>query len=620
MPLSALVTRRRFWSAMVSPVPAVLVFVLGATASVLLWMLLSMYLEAEARREAEGVADRVARLVEARRERLTQGLDEFGALVARDDERAVAAWDVGAALVLAGNPGVEALAWLLPLEASEEEAARDVGVVGEGEAVPRAPIALQRFEKPVDARADGTPVADASGAGDGEDLGRPMASGAEPIWRWLVEGAPDTVLDLLTEVEASRESRLAASRDGPDGRFTLLAAVPLGPLDEPRGTLVAVLDPERLLGPVLEEAGARHRASLLADGREVLRHVPAREVGGALGPPVDVELGLDGVVGEPLVVSVERASTRATNVDQQLGVAALASCVLASVLLGAIVHLVAVARVRARATEQAQRDLQARIHEARVAAEEVVTLNRTLEQRVRERTEGLDAAIRDLETFNASVSHDLRSPLGAILNYAAVLREDHADELGEHGQELLGRVERSARGAVGLMDALLAFSSASRQPLSPEPTDVRASVEAVVEELRLRTEGKAPRVVVGDLDDAVADPRLLHVLFTNLVGNAFKFTRGRPAPKVEVHSRRKGGHTVYWVQDNGVGFDPRLAPRVFGLFERMHRDAFEGHGVGLATVKRIVERHGGRCWAKGVPGKGAAFFFSLPDRDDGDPK
>ena len=226
-----------------------------------------------------------------------------------------------------------------------------------------------------------------------------------------------------------------------------------------------------------------------------------------------------------------------------------------------------------------------------------------------------DSVVSELEAFTYSVSHDLRSPLGAILNYAAALAEDCGGQLDENGRDYLGRISGSARSAVSMMDGLLVFSRVGRHELRRAAVDMREVVREVYDELSRSMKGTPPELSMGELPPIQADPTLMRVLVTNLLSNAFKFTSHEEAPKLEVGGYVQGGETVYYFEDNGIGFNMEDAGRLFGVFERLHGSTqYEGHGVGLAVVDRIARRHGGKVRAEAVLGKGATFFVSFPAR------
>ena len=234
-----------------------------------------------------------------------------------------------------------------------------------------------------------------------------------------------------------------------------------------------------------------------------------------------------------------------------------------------------------------------------------------LEQRVRERTAQLEAANRELEAFSYSVSHDLRAPLRAVDGYALMLTEDYGAWLDEEGRRLLGVVRQSAAHMGRLIDDLLHFSQVGRKALTPAPVDMRSLAVEVVADLG-RAYPKA-RIDLGALPAAKGDRALLRHVWMNLIGNALKYSARHEAPQVEISGHVEGAESVYQVRDNGVGFDMRYHEKLFTVFQRLHReDEFEGTGVGLAIVQRVIDRHGGRVWGEGAVGQGACFRFALP--------
>ena len=239
-----------------------------------------------------------------------------------------------------------------------------------------------------------------------------------------------------------------------------------------------------------------------------------------------------------------------------------------------------------------------------------VTRDLTRRRRIEEQLAQSNA---ELERFSYSVSHDLRAPLRAINGYAQAVLEDYAAALDAEGQRFLGIIRDSAKRGGELIDALLNFSRLGRQTLSMEPVDLTELARAVVDELRRSADVEGMDVIVDPLQPTRGDRTLLRQVLANLIGNAFKFSRGRPHPQIEIGARREGQAVVYFVRDNGVGFDMRYADKLFGVFQRLHRaDEFEGTGVGLALAQRIIQRHGGRIWADGKVDGGATFFFTLP--------
>ena len=248
-------------------------------------------------------------------------------------------------------------------------------------------------------------------------------------------------------------------------------------------------------------------------------------------------------------------------------------------------------------------------------AEQVARSQHELENQVAQRTQALQATNAELESFSYSVSHDLRAPLRAIHGFARILTEDHMAQLDPEAQRLLGVIDQNTRRMGQLIDDLLAFSRLGRQETSAARVNMEELARGVAEEVR-RAETDRPYpldIRIARLPPAYGDRGLLRQVLSNLLQNAAKFTRDRPRPVVEVGAEPDGDQSVYYVKDNGAGFDPRYMDKLFGVFQRLHPvEEFEGTGVGLAIVKRIVQRHGGRVWADGQVDAGATFYFSLP--------
>ena len=234
-------------------------------------------------------------------------------------------------------------------------------------------------------------------------------------------------------------------------------------------------------------------------------------------------------------------------------------------------------------------------------------------QLVQLRTAELTAANHDLEAFSYSVSHDLRAPLRAVQGYVTILEDDFGARLDAEPRRLLGVIQDRARRMEQLIEDLLAFSRLGRQRLAVTSVPLDDLVRQSLDDLRPACDGREVRFEVGPLGRAEGDPALLRQVLANLLGNAIKFTRGRHPAVVEVGRRGEAEGAAYYVRDNGVGFDRERAEKLFGVFQRFHSAAeYEGTGVGLAIVQRVVERHGGRVWAESAPGEGATFYFTLP--------
>ena len=251
------------------------------------------------------------------------------------------------------------------------------------------------------------------------------------------------------------------------------------------------------------------------------------------------------------------------------------------------------------------------------ALEETSRVNERLRQSQRlleERAEQLTSLNQELEAFSYSVSHDLRAPLRHISGFVHLLKKESGTAIDEAGQGHLTRIARATERMGQLIDDLLAFSRLGRVELRGSRVDVDAVVREVVNQLQEPDLGREILFELSELDSVAADPAMLRVVFTNLIENAMKYTRRCARAVIEVgQSEGADDQVVFFVRDNGAGFDMRYLDRLFGVFQRLHReDEFEGTGIGLATVRRIVHRHGGRTWAEGELGRGATFYFSMP--------
>jgi light-regulated signal transduction histidine kinase (bacteriophytochrome) len=246
--------------------------------------------------------------------------------------------------------------------------------------------------------------------------------------------------------------------------------------------------------------------------------------------------------------------------------------------------------------------------------------NKRLEQSVRDRTHDLEianrqleAANRELESFSYSVSHDLRAPLRTIHGFCQIYMEDYKATIPAEGMPLLQRVIAGAERMDQLTEDLLALSRLGRQEIHKQRVQLKDIAQRVIDDLRARDPARRIEIRLGDLEACDGDPSLLEQVLVNLLSNAFKFSVNRTPAIVEIGCRSTDEGPVYFVRDNGAGFDMKYAGKLFGIFQRLHTGSeFAGTGVGLSIVQRIIHRHGGRVWAQSEPGNGATFSFMIP--------
>jgi light-regulated signal transduction histidine kinase (bacteriophytochrome) len=241
-------------------------------------------------------------------------------------------------------------------------------------------------------------------------------------------------------------------------------------------------------------------------------------------------------------------------------------------------------------------------------------LNLELENRVKLRTIELEASNHEMQSFSYSISHDLRAPLRTLNSFCQILMDDYSEKLDEQGKNYLGRIQSASQHMANLMDALLKLTRISRSELQMVPVNLSAVAEDVLKNLQTNQPDRQVEWVIQPDLKCCGDPTLMRLMLDNLLGNAWKFTVYRPDARIELGETRHNGQRAIYVRDNGAGFDMKYSDKLFGAFQRLHSAAeFEGTGIGLAIVQRIIRRHGGEIWAEAAVENGATFYFTVPD-------
>jgi signal transduction histidine kinase len=382
----------------------------------------------------------------------------------------------------------------------------------------------------------------------------------------------------LTADNPSQQARIVDLRQRIAGKMTVLDAG----IAVRRGHPTGMLDP-RLLGAVIDDTPDRVES---------------------------VQRGIREIQGEEQRLLAYRTSN-ATSARRQVWISFTIAFLLDFLLLVAAFELL----IRAGRDRETLAERAVQIESLNTA---LLVANTELEDRVAQRTRELAISNQELEAFSYSVSHDLRAPLRTIDGFSLALLEDFADKLNDEGRDYIGRVRAGVQRMGQLIDALLQLSRVTRTELSTEAVDLSQLATLVFNELaandpeRQADPERRVTFTVSPTPPAQGDPRLLRIALENLIGNAFKFTSRTPQATITFASREEPGRTVYFVQDNGAGFDMHYVDRLFTAFQRLHGDRdFKGSGIGLATVSRIIRRHHGSIGAKSVPGQGATFFFDL---------
>jgi signal transduction histidine kinase len=400
--------------------------------------------------------------------------------------------------------------------------------------------------------------------------------------------------DAPTEAAQLGSESIIGPYRGNDGHVEYRLYVPVEQRGESRGILIAIVDAHEVLEDAFRDEAPGYAISVYWKGEEIFRRgEPSGDIPEAWAREGWIELSTGAKW------RVVHAPQRALRNDLTSGAVGgvLGGGLVIALLLGALTYESGSSRARALAAKRAEEELR--------------ILNLELEERIARRTEELDDALRDLRIVQESVSHDIRTPLGAIVQFVELLHRTSDGD--DRSAEYLRRIESSVRNAVGIADQLLAVSLANGDSLRLEPVDVGALVREVFAELVAdRHDAQPPRLELDDLPTTLADPTLLRSVLANLLGNAIKFSRNRPQSPVRVGATIEGNEVVYFVADRGIGIEEAYREEIFKASVRLPAAAgVAGKGLGLAIAKRIVDRHGGRIWAEGNEDGGTTFKFTM---------
>lgn len=419
---------------------------------------------------------------------------------------------------------------------------------------------------------------------------------------------PELIADAVRNLEAPASEIALVNEGTPVVRVLLPVRTP----DLEVGTLAAEIRPDSLLGGAQHETARNLAFTVRTEKGDVVlrRGTPASNVPPWLREQVKISLATAGA----WIIEFEPTEAYLARTESHWPQYVLLTGLLLSVGIGAIALQILRVRGYSAALARTNASLDARLHELTERDHELRRLNEELESRVEQRTAELRDAMSELEAFSHSISHDLRSPVGAVVNYTSILDEDYGDRLDEEGRRVLNRIQKSSASAIALLDDLVQLARAGRE----EPVRERvAMAEAVRRAYDVAAAGEEDtanvRFEVGDLPDAWGDPALVERVLTNLISNSLKYTREREQRVIRVTGVNGSDENAYSVEDNGVGFDPEAAVSVFQPFTRLHSSQrFQGTGLGLAIVARIVRRLGGKVAAESDGRTGARFSFTLP--------